>query len=76
VYVDSFSTTNTSQQVSLHKAYGEQLTWFCENAITENHPLKPYQANWVKPTIASFSLDDGTELYYSLYKPHNIQGKH
>jgi dipeptidyl-peptidase-4 len=76
VYVDSFSTTNTPQQVSLHKANGEQLTWLSENAIDDNHPLKPYQANWVKPTIASFRLEDGTELYYRLYKPQNIQGKH
>jgi dipeptidyl-peptidase-4 len=76
VYVDSFSTTNTPQQVSLHKADGKQLTWLSENAVDDNHPLKPYQANWVKPTIASFGLDDGTELYYRLYKPHNIEGKH
>ncbi|MFT6992491.1 MAG: dipeptidyl-peptidase-4 [Paraglaciecola sp.] len=76
MYVDSFSTTNTPQQVSLHKADGKQLTWLSENAVTENHPLKPYQAKWVKPTISSFILDDGTKLYYRLYKPHNIQGKH
>jgi dipeptidyl-peptidase-4 len=76
VYIDNFSTTNTPQQVSLHNASGEQLTWLSENAVDDNHPLKPYQANWVKPTIASFSLDDGTELYYRLYKPHNIKGKH
>jgi dipeptidyl-peptidase-4 len=75
VYVDSFSSTNTPQQVSLHNAEGRQLTWLSENAVDENHPLKPYQANWVKPTISSFNLEDGTELYYRLYKPHNIQGK-
>jgi dipeptidyl-peptidase-4 len=76
VYVDSFSTTNTPQQVSLHRADGKQLTWLSENAVAENHPLMPYQASWVKPTISSFSLEDGTELYYRLYKPHNVQGKH
>ena len=75
VYVDSFSSINIPQQVSLHNAEGRQLTWLSENAVDENHPLKPYQANWVKPTISSFNLEDGTELYYQLYKPHNIQGK-
>jgi dipeptidyl-peptidase-4 len=76
VYVDSFSTTNTPQQVSLHKSTGEQLTWLSENAVDDNHPLKPYQANWVKPTIASFNLADGTELYYRLYTPHHLKDKH
>ncbi|AGH42514.1 peptidase S9B dipeptidylpeptidase IV domain-containing protein [Paraglaciecola psychrophila 170] len=72
MYVDSFSTINILQQVSLQKADGEQLTWLSKNAVTKNHPLKAYQANWVKPTISSFSLDDDSELYYRLYKPYNI----
>lgn len=76
VYIDSFSTTNTPQQVSLHNAAGKQLTWLSENSIDNNHPLKPYQANWVKPTIDSFNAEDGTEIFYRLYKPQNIQGKH
>lgn len=76
VYVDSFSTTNTPQQVSLHKASGEQLTWLNENKIDENHPLKPYQQNWIKPTIASFNTQDGTEIFYRLYKPTNTAKKH
>ena len=76
VYVDSFSTTNTPQQVSLHNASGQQLTWLSENAIDEEHPLKPYQNQWIKPDIDSFTADDGTELYYRVYKPRNITGKH
>ncbi|WP_299082434.1 S9 family peptidase [uncultured Paraglaciecola sp.] len=76
VYVDNFSTTNTPQQVSLHQAQGKQLTWLSENKIDDNHPLKPYQANWIKPTIASFNTQDGTEIFYRLYKPAKIEGKH
>ncbi|MEP4102448.1 S9 family peptidase [Paraglaciecola sp.] len=76
VYVDSFSTINTPQQVSLHKASGEQLTWLSQNLVDNNHPLKPYEKDWVKPTISSFTTDDGTELFYRLYKPNTVQGKH
>jgi dipeptidyl-peptidase-4 len=76
VYVDSFSTTNTPQQVSLHKATGEQLTWLNENKIDNNHPLMPYQQNWIKPTIASFNTQDGTEIFYRLYKPNTAAKKH
>ncbi|MGS2719247.1 DPP IV N-terminal domain-containing protein [Paraglaciecola aestuariivivens] len=76
VYVDSFSTTNTPQQVSLHKANGQQLTWLNENKIDENHPLKPYQQNWVTPKLSSFNTQDGTEIFYRLYEPKNKAKKH
>jgi dipeptidyl-peptidase 4 len=76
VYIDSYSTVNTPPQVSLHKADGNQLMWLSENAIDAAHPLYPYQAQWVKPEISSFKTDDGTELYYRLYKPKNLAEKH
>jgi dipeptidyl-peptidase 4 len=76
IYVDNYSTTNTPPQVSLHKADGTQITWLSENAIDENHPLFAYQQQWVKPEISSFKAEDGTELYYRLYKPANLQEKH
>ncbi|MGO4891283.1 DPP IV N-terminal domain-containing protein [Flavobacterium sp. W21_SRS_FM6] len=76
IYVDNFSTTNTPPQVSLHRADGSQITWLSENSIDEEHPLHAYQTQWVKPEIASFKTDDGTELYYRLYKPTNLQEKH
>ncbi|MEP7704528.1 S9 family peptidase [Paraglaciecola sp. 25GB23A] len=76
IYVDNYSTTNTPPQVSLHRADGTQITWLSENNIDENHPLVAYQDQWVKPEIASFKAEDGTELYYRLYKPANLQEKH
>ncbi|NCP63330.1 MAG: S9 family peptidase [Paraglaciecola sp.] len=76
VYIDSYSTVNTPPQVSLHKADGSQLMWLSENAVDAAHPLYPYQAQWVKPEISSFKTDDGTELYYRLYKPKNLTKKH
>jgi len=76
IYVDNYSTTNTPPQVSLHRADGTQITWLSENSIDANHPLFAYQDQWVKPEIASFKAEDGTELYYRLYKPANLQEKH
>ncbi|MBN26451.1 MAG: S9 family peptidase [Alteromonadaceae bacterium] len=76
VYVDKFSTVNTPWQVSLHQADGKHLAWLNENAIKGSHPLEALQSDWVEPTLDSFVSDDGTELYYSLYKPKKIQGKH
>lgn len=76
VYVDKFSTVNTPWQVSLHQADGKHLAWLNENAIKGSHPLEALQSDWVEPTLDSFVSDDGTELYYRLYKPKKIQGKH
>ncbi|MGY0589430.1 MAG: DPP IV N-terminal domain-containing protein [Paraglaciecola chathamensis] len=76
VYVDKFSTVNTPWQVSLHQADGKHLAWLNENAIKGSHPLEALQSDWVEPTLDSFVSDDGTELYYRLYKPKKTQGKH
>ncbi len=76
VYVDKFSTINSPFQVSLHNAKGEPLTWLSENKIDQNHPLFSYQEEWVKPRFGTLKTDDGVDLYYRLYKPKKIVGKH
>ena len=76
VYVDSRSTVNTPTQVSLHKASGERLTWLAENAINSDHPLHAYQDEWVQPTFGSINNEQGVELFYRLYTPKNLSGKH
>ncbi|MFC6439657.1 S9 family peptidase [Bowmanella sp. JS7-9] len=76
VYIDSSSTINSPTQVSLHKADGTQLTWLAENAVDDNHPLAPYQQQWVKPTFGSIKNDQGVDLYYRLYTPKKLEGKH
>lgn len=76
IYVDSSSTVNRPTQVSLHKADGKQLTWLEENALDENHPLTPYLSDWVKPEFGTITNDEGIDLYYRLYKPKKIEGKH
>ena len=76
IYVDNFSTINTPPQVSVHRASGEQLTWLSENAIDDNHPLAGFQQQWVEPTFGSISTKDDVDLYYRLYTPKKLEGKH
>lgn len=76
IYVDNFSTVNTPPQVSVHQASGKQLTWLAENAINAEHPLAPYQADWVQPEFGTLTTEDNAELHYRLYKPKTTKGKH
>ena len=76
IYVDNFSTINSPPQVSVHQASGKQLTWLAENAINAEHPLAPYQAQWVQPEFGTLTTQDDAQLHYRLYKPKNIKGKH
>jgi len=76
IYVDSSSTANRPTQVSLHSANGKQLTWLEENALDENHPLTPYMSDWVEPEFGTITNDEGIDLYYRLYKPAELKGKH
>ena len=76
IYIDMSSTANTPFQVSLHKASGDQITWLEENKLDANHPLTPYIKDWVKPEFGTITNDEGIELYYRLYKPAKLEGKH
>lgn len=76
IYVDNFSTVNTPPQVSVHQASGKQLTWLAENAINAEHPLAPYQADWVQPEFGTLTTEDNAKLHYRLYKPKMTKGKH
>lgn len=76
IYIDMSSTANTPFQVSLHKASGKQITWLEENKLDANHPLTPYVNDWIKPEFGTITNDEGIELYYRLYKPAKLEGKH
>ncbi len=76
IYIDMSSTANTPFQVSLHKASGKQITWLEENKLDANHPLTPYVKDWIKPEFGTITNDEGIDLYYRLYKPAKLEGKH
>ena len=69
VYTDLFSTATTPPQISLHNNQGERLTWLLENKVKEGHPLYPYTDRWIEPIFSSLTTEDGTKLYYRLYRP-------
>ena len=72
IYVDLFSTATTPPQISLHDKQGSRLTWLLENKVQEGHPLHPYVDRWIQPVFDSLTTDDGTKLYYRLYRPANF----
>ncbi len=74
-YVDKYSHINAPPQVSLHSNDGKQLSWLYENAVSESHPLAPYQDNWVKPSFGTFKNEEGITLHYRLYSPETITEK-
>ncbi len=74
-FIVNFSTVNTPPQVSLHNAEGDRVTWLVENRIDKDHPLNPYLKHWIKPQFGNIKTDDGTKLYYRLYKPANFNPK-
>ena len=76
IYIDMSSTANTPFQVSLHQASGKQITWLEENKLDANHPLTPYVKDWIKPEFGTITNDEGIDLYYRLYKPAKLEGKH
>lgn len=72
-YIDNFSNISTPEQVSLHQANGEHVTWLEENKVTKDHPISPYYNNLIQPKFGTLTSSDGkTSLYYKLYKPENM----
>ena len=72
-FIDNFSNIYTPKQVSLHKVNGEHITWLAENTVNDEHPIKPYFDTLVQPRFGTLISDDGNaNLYYKLYKPHNM----
>ncbi len=76
IYVDKYSTINSPPQVSLHKMNGDHITWLSENKVDKKHPLAAYQESWVEPEFGTIKAEDGTDLYYRIYKPKRLKGKH
>lgn len=72
-YIDSFSNISTPEQVSLHQANGEHVTWLEENKVTKDHPISPYYHNLIQPKFGTLMSSDGKKsLYYKLYKPEKM----
>ncbi|MDH5630653.1 MAG: S9 family peptidase [Gammaproteobacteria bacterium] len=68
-YIDNFSSVDTPPQISIHQADGKHEFWMSENKIDKSHPLNDYMSDWIQPSFATLKANDGSLLYYRLYKP-------
>lgn len=68
-YLDTFSSTDTPPQVSVHKPDGTFVSWIEQNKLDEKHPFWPYRTSVGKPEFGTLRSADGQTLYYRVYKP-------
>ena len=72
-YLGTYSSDNVPPQVRAFEADGTPLTWLSENGLNDDHPYAPYLTAHIEPEYGTLSAEDGSELYYQLYKPLNLQ---
>ena len=72
VYIDTFSTPEHPPQVSVHDSDGQRLTWLVQNSLDASHPYAPYLDTHVAPEFGSLEVEDGTELFFKLYRPSDF----
>jgi len=68
-YVDSFSSTDTPWQSSLHRIDGSRIGFIEENRLDETHPYHPYLASRPSIEFGTLEAEDGQALYYRMIKP-------
>lgn len=72
VYIDNYSSRSQPQQVSLHAADGNRLTWLLENALNADHPYTPYLEQHQPTEFGELTANDGQTLHYRILKPANF----
>jgi len=68
-YVDSFNSTDTPPQLSLHHSDGSRIAFIEENPLDESHPYHPYKATRPGIEFGTLEAEDGQALYYRMIKP-------
>lgn len=71
-YLERFSGDNTPPQVRAYDADGTPLAWLSENTLDAAHPYAPYIEAHIEPEYGTLTAEDGSELFYQLYKPLNL----
>lgn len=74
---DSMIVTRSSAmqppQVYLADRDGKRIKWIAENRVEGTHPYAPYMAQHRPTEFGTLKASDGSDLYYSLIKPANMQ---
>jgi len=74
VFVDNFQSPEQPPQVMVRSlADGSTKAAILENKLDESHEFGPYVESRVDQSFGSIKAEDGTELYYRLYKPANME---
>jgi len=74
VFVDKFSSPEQPPQIMVRNlSDGSTRFAILENELDESHPFAPYMASRVKTTFGTIKADDGTDLYYRMYQPANME---
>ena len=72
-YLLNYSDPGQPPQLSLHDASGKWLAWLIENRLDGRHPYAPYLDRHVTPEFGTLPAEDGTPLYWQLYKPAGFE---
>ncbi|MFC4348375.1 alpha/beta fold hydrolase [Kordiimonas lipolytica] len=74
VFVDKFSSPDQPPQVMVRNLKdGSTRFAILENKLDASHPFEPYLASRVKTSFGTIKADDGTDLYYRMYQPANME---
>ncbi len=68
-YMQTYSDPTQPPQVSVHDVTGRRLAWIEENRLGPEHPYAPYLARHVAPEYGTAAAEDGTPLYWQLFRP-------
>ena len=68
-YVDSFSSSGTPPQLSLHSSDGGRIAFIEENRLDASHPYFPYLSTRPAIEFGTLEAKDGQALYYRMLKP-------
>lgn len=74
VYIDDFSSLTQPPQVTIKSLEdGSLKSTIVANKLDESHPYHRYLNNASSQSFGTIKAEDGTPLYYRLFKPHTME---
>ena len=74
IFVDKFSSPEQPPQVMIRSLKdGTTKTAVLENKLDSEHPFAPYNDGTVTTEFGTIKAEDGSELYYRIYRPATLE---
>ncbi|NVJ99162.1 MAG: alpha/beta fold hydrolase [Alphaproteobacteria bacterium] len=74
VFIDKYESPEQPPQIMVRSLKdGATVSAILENKLGSDHPFAPYMSSRVKTSFGTIKADDGTDLYYRLYQPANME---